>query len=49
MEKRYEIVILALGELLIRQAEESIIKEYEIERLKAKIHEIEQEEAKNKS
>lgn len=49
MEKRYEIVLLALGELLINQAEKSIIKDYEIESLRAKIERLEKSENTEKS
>ena len=49
MEKRYEIVILALGEMLLNQAERGIIKDYEIESLRGRIEELEKNAQKNKS
>ena len=49
MEKRYETVILALGEMLLNQAERGIIKDYEIESLRAKIADLEKNEKKNES
>lgn len=53
MKKRYEIVILALGEMLLNQAERGLIKDYEIESLKAKIAQLEktaeEDKAKDKS
>lgn len=49
MEKRYEIVILALGEMLLNQAERGIIKDYEIESLRGRIEELEKSEKKKTS
>lgn len=49
MEKRYETVILALGEMLLNQAERGIMKDYEIESLRGRIAELEAKNAAKKS
>lgn len=49
MEKRYGIVILALGEIIINQTERGFIEDYEIESIRVKIAQLEKIAKENKA